>query len=148
MLYFHSLTNFIIEVKQEISKTIHFQDNGIIKVQNSLVNTLCETWLSQYTLYCTTVIHATGAIIMKGSEIIWLFVHHDSGTQLSSYILFDCADSSSTYLSKMLLYKLSCFMVEIFASMLFCKVSNTNCICGVKLPFQEHTACIDDISDL
>jgi len=48
----------------------------------------------------------------------------------------------------MLLYKLSCFMVEIFASMLFCKVSNTNCICGVKLPFQEHTARIDDISDL
>ena len=148
MLYFHSLTNFIIELKQEISETIHFQDNRITKVQNSLVNTFCGTWLSQYTLYCATIIHPTGAVILKVSEIIWLFVHHDSGTQLSSYILLDCVDSSSTYLSKMLLYKLSCFMVEIFTSMLFRKVSNTNCICGVKLPFQENTACIDDISDL
>jgi len=85
---------------------------------------------------------------MKGSEIMWLLVHYDNGIQLSSFILFDCVDSLCTYLSKMLLYKLSCFMVEIFASMLFCKVGNTNCICGVKLTFQEYTACINDISDL
>jgi hypothetical protein len=39
-------------------------------------------------------------------------------------------------------------VVQIFTAMLFCKVGNTNCICGVKLAFQEDTTCIDDIGDL
>jgi hypothetical protein len=48
----------------------------------------------------------------------------------------------------MLLNELSCFVVQFLTTMLFCKVSNTDCIRGVKLTFQEYAACINDVSYL
>jgi hypothetical protein len=68
--------------------------------------------------------------------------------KFGNLILFASVNSCSTNLSKMLLNKLSCFVVQFLTAMLFCKVSNTDRIRGVKLTFQEYTARINDISDL
>lgn len=68
--------------------------------------------------------------------------------QFCNLILSASVNSCSTNLSKMLLNKLSCFVVQFLTAMLFCKVSDTDRICWVKLTFQEYAACINDISDL
>lgn len=115
----------------------------------------CKDWSRKISWSIYIFHHMAKQILGRNVLLLQMLEEHARWKMCGNYGRLDVREADLsicmfefTNLSKVLLNKLSCFVVQIFTTMLFCKTSNTNCICGVKLTFQKYAACIDDISNL